>query len=126
MSWISPSLSTSNEYIKYRIEITENSTDQTLNTSNVTVSVWFWRTNTGFETYGTGTVYCTIDGTAYSASVKSSQKITNSGIYLFNKTLNIVHASDGSKPLIVSAYIDHMGALENVLKRLAALEAANA
>lgn len=107
MSWISPSLSTSNEYIKYRIEITENSTDQTLNTSNVTVSVWFWRTNTGFETYGTGTVYCTIDGTAYSASVKSSQKITNSGIYLFSKTLNIVHASDGSKALIVSAYIDH-------------------
>lgn len=107
MSWISPSLSTSNEYIKYRIEITENATDQTLNTSNVTVSVWFWRTNTGFETYGTGTVYCTIDGTTYSASVKSSQKITSSGIYLFSKTLNIVHTSDGSKALIVSAYIDH-------------------
>lgn len=107
MSWTSSSFSTDNEYIKYRIEVTENSIDQTLNTSNVTVKVWVWRTNTGYETYGTGTVYCTIDGTRYTASIKSSQKITNSGIYLFSKTLNITHNNDGSKSLVISAYIDH-------------------
>lgn len=107
MSWNSGNMSTDNTYIKYRIEITENSTDQTLNTSNVTVKVFFWRTNTGYETYGSGTVYCTIDGTKYSASVKSTQKITNNGIYLFSKTLNIAHDSDGSKELTCSAYINH-------------------
>lgn len=107
MSWNSSNMSTDNTYIKYRIEITENSTDQTLNISNVTVKVKFWRTNTGYETYGTGTVYCTIDGTKYSAAVKSTQKITEDGIYLFSKTLNIAHGSDGKKELTCSAYIDH-------------------
>lgn len=107
MSWTSSSFSTDNAYIKYRIEVTENNTDQTLNTSNVTVKVWVWRTNTGYETYGSGYVYCTIDSTKYSATVKSSQKITENGIYLFSKTLNITHDSDGKKELTISAYIDH-------------------
>lgn len=107
MSWISSQFATDNTYIKYRIEVTENSTNNVLNTSNVTVKVWVWRTNTGYETYGNGTVHCTIDGAKYTSTVKTSQKITESGIYLFSKTLNIQHNSDGSKNLEVSAYIDH-------------------
>lgn len=103
----SGALSTSNEYIKYKITITQNSQSTANNTSNVTVSVKFYRTNTGYTTYGTGTVYCTINGTKYTAAVTSSQKITNSGIVLFTKTLNIAHNSDGTKKLTVSAYIDH-------------------
>lgn len=103
----SGALSTSNQYIKYKITITQNSQNVANNTSNVTVSVKFYRTNTGYTTYGTGTVYCTINGTKYTAAVTSSQKITNSGIVLFSKTLNIAHNSDGTKTLTVSAYIDH-------------------
>ena len=102
-SWFS----TSNEYIKYRIEVTQNSQSVTNNTSNVTVKVWIYRTNTGYTTYGSGTCYCKINGTTYSASITSSQKITNSGIYLFNKTLDIGHNSDGSKSLACSAWIKH-------------------
>jgi hypothetical protein len=75
------------------------------NTTNVTVSVNFYRTNSGYETYGTGSVYCKINGTTYSQSVSSSQKITNSGITLFSKTLDIAHNSDGSKTLTCSAWI---------------------
>lgn len=103
----SSALSTSNQYIKYKITITQNSQSVTNNTSNVTVSVKFYRTNTGYETYGTGTVYCKINGTTYSAAVTSSQKITNSGIVLFSKTLNIAHSADGTKKLTCSAWIDH-------------------
>ena len=103
----SGALSTSNEYIKYKITITQNSQSVADNTSNVTVSVKFYRTNTGYETYGTGTVYCTINGTQYTASVTPSQKITSSGIVLFSKTLNISHNADGTKTLTVSAYISH-------------------
>ena len=103
----SGAMSTSNEYIKYKITITENSQDTAGNYSSVTVSVKFYRTNTGYETYGSGTVYCTIDGIKYSASVSSSQKITSSGIVLFKKTLKVYHDDDGSKDLKVSAYIDH-------------------
>ena len=102
-SWFS----TSNEYIKYRIEVTQNSQSIANNTSNVTVKVWIYRTNTGYTTYGSGTCYCKINGTTYSASITSSQKITNSGIYLFNKTLDIGHNSDGTKNLSCSAWIKH-------------------
>ncbi len=102
-SWFS----TSNQYIKYRIEVTQNSQSVTNNKSNVTVKVWIYRTNTGYTTYGSGTCYCKINGTTYSASITSSQKITNSGIYLFSKTLDIPHGSDGRKDLYCSAWIKH-------------------
>lgn len=106
-SWTSGAFGTSNQYINYTITITLNSQNITSNTSNVTVSVIYYRTNTGYTTYGSGTVTCVINGTTYTASVDSSQKITNSGIILFSKTLNISHDSDGSKTLVVSASISH-------------------
>lgn len=103
----SNAMSTDNQYIKYTISITQNSQSISGNTSSVTVSVRFYRTNTGYTTYGTGTVYCKINGTTYSASVTSSQKITNSGIILFTKTMNIPHNADGTKTLTCSAWINH-------------------
>lgn len=109
----SGALSTSNQYIKYKITITQNSQNIANNTSNVTVSVKFYRTNTGYTTYGTGSVHCTINGTKYTAAVTPSQKITNGGIVLFSKTLNIAHNSDGTKTLTVSAYIDHQQVTSN-------------
>ena len=102
----SAAMNTSNDRVKYKITITQNSQNVNANTSNVTVSVRFYRTNTGYTTYGTGTVYCKINGTTYSAAVSSSQKITNSGIVLFTKTLNISHNADGTKTLTASAWIN--------------------
>ncbi|MDR1240266.1 MAG: DUF859 family phage minor structural protein [Oscillospiraceae bacterium] len=101
----SANMSTNNTYIKYSIEIAQNSQSTANNTSNVTVDVWIWRTNTGYTTYGTGSCYCKIDGTTYSSSISSSQKITSDPINLFSKTLNISHNSDGSKTLTCSAWI---------------------
>lgn len=103
----SGALSTSNDNIKYKITITQNSQNVGANTSNVTVSVRCYRTNTGYTTYGTGTVYCKINGTTYNASITSDDKITSGGVVLFTKTLNIAHASDGSETLTASAWIDH-------------------
>lgn len=103
----SSNFSTNNQYIKYRIETTINSQNLANNTSNVTVKVFFWRTNTGYTTAGAGTVYCTINGNNYTSAVTYAQKITSSGIYLFSKTLDIPHNADGTKTLNVSAYIDH-------------------
>lgn len=101
----SAAMSTSNDRVKYKITVTQNSQNVASNTSNVTVSVRFYRTNTGYTTYGTGTVYCKINGTTYSASVTSDEKITNAGIVLFTKTLNITHNADGTKTLTTSAWI---------------------
>jgi hypothetical protein len=103
----SGAMSTDNQYIKYTISIAQNSQSISGNTSNVTVSVRFYRTNSGYETYGNGTVYCKINGSTYSAGVGPTQKITNSGIVLFSQTLNIGHNSDGSKVLTCSAWISH-------------------
>lgn len=102
----SAAMSTSNDRVKYTITVTQNSQNINNNTSNVTVSVRFYRTNTGYTTYGTGTVYCKINGTTYSAAVTPDEKITNSGIVLFSKTLNIVHNNDGTKTLTTSAWIN--------------------
>ena len=103
----SGAFTTSNKYINYRIEVTQNWQSIEGNYSNVTVKVWVWRTNTGYTTYGSGTLYCGIDGTSYSQSITSSQKITNSGIYLFERTVNVYHNGDGTKSIWVSAYINH-------------------
>lgn len=104
----SSNFSTTNQYIKYRIIVTENSTSVANNTSNVTVKVQCWRTNTGYETYGTGTCYVTIDGTQYTQAITTSQKFTyNSYTTIFSKTLDIAHNSNGSKTIYVSSYISH-------------------
>lgn len=103
----SGAMSTTNDKIKYKITITQNSQSVANNTSNVTVSVRVYRTNTGYTTYGTGTVYCTINGTQYTDSITSSDKITSSGIVIFSKTLNISHSADGTKTLATSARITH-------------------
>ena len=103
----SSAMSTTNDKIEYKVTITQNSQSVANNTSNVTVSVRVYRTNTGYTTYGTGTVYCTINGTQYTESITSSDKITNSGIVLFTKTLNITHNADGTKTLATSTRITH-------------------
>lgn len=103
----SGALSTNNDNIKYKITITQNSQNVAGNTSNVTVSVKVYRTNTGYTTYGTGTIYCKINGTTYSEAITSDDKITSSGIVLFTKKLNIAHNADGSKTLNTSAWINH-------------------
>lgn len=69
--------------------------------------MWFFRTNQGYSTFGSGTCYCTINGTNYSQTVTSSQKITSSAIALFTKTVDVAHDNDGSKSVWVSAYISH-------------------
>ena len=107
VSGTSEAFDTSNQFIKFEISVVENSYSIANNTSNVTVTVRFWRTNTGYQTYGTGTVYCFIYNDTYSQAVTSDQKITNSGIVLFTKTLDIPHNDDGTRNLNVSAYISH-------------------
>ena len=101
----SSTFSTSNTHVKYNITINQNSQNVSNNCSNVSVYVRFWRDNSGYTTYGSGTCYCKINGTTYSATVSPSQKITDSGINLFSKTLDIYHNNDGTKTLTCSAWI---------------------
>ena len=102
----SEAFDTSNQFIKFEIKVKENSYSVENNSSNVTVTVRFWRTN-GYTTYGNGTVYCYIYDTTYSESVDSNDKITSDGINLFERTLDIPHNDDGTRTLNIAAYISH-------------------
>lgn len=106
VSGTSEVFNTSNQYIKFGINVVENSYSVANNTSNVTVTVRFWRTNE-YITYGTGTVYCFIYNKTYSQAVTSDQKITSEGIDLFKMDLDIPHDDDGTRNLNVAAYISH-------------------
>lgn len=103
----SGNFSTSNQFIKYNITAAEGAYSIENNTSPLTVSVRFWRTNTGYVTYGTGTVYCRIGGTLYSQGVTPYDEITSDGIVLFQRTATIPHEADGSKTVEISAWITH-------------------
>lgn len=82
--WWSEDFSTDNDYIKYEIGFEEISTSIADNTSVVNVRVWVYRTNTGYTTYGNGTVYCTVNGILYTSNISNSQGITHDGIVVFN------------------------------------------
>ena len=104
----SPYFSTSNQYIEYDIHVDTISQSIANNTSTIRVWVIAWRTNTGYQTYGSGTCYCNINGTNYSQSISPSQVISyESDTLLFDETVTIPHNADGSKTIYVSAYIDH-------------------
>lgn len=107
---VSPTFGTSNQYIKYRIVVDESNTNISANTSQVTVYVQAWRTNTGYTTDGYGTCYCGINGSSYSNSwrYQDGHAITyNSYTELFRTTVTIPHNADGTKSIWVSASISH-------------------
>lgn len=103
----SSNFTTTNQYIVFWVEVIENSQNIGNNTSNVTVKVWIKRTNSGYETYGSGTVYTNINGVQRNVSITPSQKITSTPITIFQQDLTISHNNDGTKTLNVQVGITH-------------------
>ena len=98
---------TTNKYINYSVNSQELSYDINSNTSVVRIWIDVWRTNTGYTTYGNGTVYARINGTVYSVGIGTGQKITSSAIRLGTWDVTVGHNSDGSKSIGVSGWISH-------------------
>lgn len=105
----SQAFSTSNQYIKYRIVVTEVSQDIVTNKSVVNVKVQAWRTNQGYTTDGSGYCYTNTSGDHNYSSWSAGQKPISYNSYttLFDQNITTEHESDGSKNLYVSAYIEH-------------------
>lgn len=81
------------------------------NYSTVNFELRASRTNSGYTTYGTGSGSVTINGTAVSFSITSSQKITqNSNTLLGSGSVVVYHNDDGSKNVTISAYASIPGA----------------
>lgn len=87
-SYKSGNYSTSNQYIKFYYNITAVYADQARRKAYTYERVYFYRTNTGYTTYGTGSMTIKYNGTAYTKSITSSNEITNSGITLWSRYWN--------------------------------------
>lgn len=98
---------TTNQYIWSTTKIILNSQNVANNTSNVTVQVWVFRSNSGYTTYGTGNCYIYINGPQFTSSITSDQKITSTPICIYSGTFDIAHNADGTKTLNTSQHIDH-------------------
>lgn len=98
---------TSNKYINYSVNSQELSYDINSNTSVVRVWIDVWRTNTGYTTNGTGTVYARINGGVYSAGISTGQKITSTPIRLGTWDVTVGHNADGSKAISVTGWVSH-------------------
>lgn len=98
---------TDNSNIKYQIELIQNSQNIANNTSNITVKVYIYRTNTGYTTFGSGTITYVINGTTYTQALDSDDKITSTKKAFATKTVTITHTADGSKKVSCSAKISH-------------------
>lgn len=104
----SSTFDTDNQYIKYRIQAVTNSEDIVNSTTNVTFKVQVWRTNTGYTTYGSGTVTLEVEGTTYTASISSSQKFTyNSYTTIITRTVNVPRGEAGNASTYARAKISH-------------------
>lgn len=101
---------TSNQYIKFNLEIIENWQDKANNVSNVTVKLWARRTNTGYTTWGTGYVTLSVDGMNCDSGYKTIE-ITSTNTVFHSWTGNITHGNDGRKYLNVSGSIQIGGGI---------------
>lgn len=103
----SQNMTTDNGNIVFYQIMTPSSQSIPNNTSTVQVDVWVKRTNSGYSTYGTGTVYSTINGVQYATSITTGQSITDTPIRISSKLVTIAHYSDGTYTLPMSAQITH-------------------
>ena len=91
MEW-SGDYGTSNPYIAYQIGIEETDYSVSDNTSTFRTQIFIYRTNTGYTTYGSGTVYYRLKTSVgdvsdwYTYNLTTDDKITSDGIYVAEDT----------------------------------------
>ena len=92
----SSTFSTSNQYIKFRIRVTELEQDVVNSQTKVKVQIQAWRTNTGYTTYGNGTAYLYVGSRTFTQSITTDDKIKyNSYTTLLQVTINVPRGEAG-------------------------------
>ena len=91
---------TNNKYIDCKAVWTVTQ-DTVENYSTVTVSLYYFRTNTGYTTEGTWNGYITINGKTVRGSAALS--ITNSNTLAMKASVKVPHNADGTKSATISA-----------------------
>lgn len=93
-------VSTSNQYISGRVSWS-SSTDVNNNQSTVTATLYLSRTNTGYETWGSGTFSLTINGNQKS-NTQSYSLTYNSNTVMVSHTVVVPHNADGTKSISIA------------------------
>lgn len=103
----SRNFATDNANIVYYWTLVENSSSIANNTSNVTMTMWIKRTNSGYTTLGTGTVYYHVNGSYYTEPITTADTITSTPRQIFSRTFTVPHNADGTKTLVTTSSISH-------------------
>lgn len=100
---------TSNQYVKFWVDVRVNSQNIAENTSNITVNVYAKRTNTGYTTYGNGSIKLRVEqgsSPVYNNTKSTYIEITSAQKTYHSWTGNIKHAADGKQYVQVFASIN--------------------
>lgn len=109
-TYTSSDFSTTNQYIKYRLVVTETGTNIQNNTSSVNIKLQAWRTNQGYTTDGHCYAIVYVDGEEYwdEWQYGDGHAISyDSYTVMLERNITITHNADGKKSINVSAYFDH-------------------
>lgn len=113
MEW-SGDYGTSNQYIAYQIGIEETDYSVSDNTSTFRTQIFIYRINTGYTTYGSGTVYYRLKTSVgdvsdwYTYNLTTDDKITSDGIYVAEDTWGPrIHNAEGDLDVTLECYIEH-------------------
>lgn len=97
---------TGNSYIHGLVNWSSSSNGSSANSSNISVAVYFRRTNYGYTSYGKVNTYCVINGgsqqneTGFSVSMSDPNKWT----LVYAKNWTVGHNSDGSKQINIHVW----------------------
>lgn len=97
---------TGNSYIHGMVNWSSSSNGSSANSSNISVAVYFRRTNYGYTSYGKVNTYCVINGgsqqneTGFSVSMSDPNKWT----LVYAKNWTVGHNSDGSKQINIRVW----------------------
>lgn len=92
---------TSNKYIEAKVDWSSK-LDAPKNSSTVTVSLYYRRTNSGYVTYGDGTFLVNVNGKEI-RTTKLLKITTGDWIYAVGGTVTVSHDDDGRKTITISA-----------------------
>lgn len=97
---------TKNSYIQGKVNWSSSSNGSSANSSNVSVSVYFRRTTSGYTSYGKVNTYCVINGGSQKNETGFSVSMSNPNTWtlVYAKNWTVGHNSDGSKQINIRVW----------------------
>ena len=97
---------TGNSYIQGKVNWSSSSNGSSANSSNISVAVYFRRTNSGYTSYGKVNTYCVINGGSQKNETGFSVSMSNPNTWtlVYAKNWTVGHNSDGSKQINIRVW----------------------